>query len=67
MNKVKAAAGKVRDFLGEVADELRKCTWPTWVELRGSTMVVMGSVVLMAAVIALYDTIMLVLLKVLAP
>jgi len=30
-------------------EELKKCTWPTWDELKGSTMVVMVSILLLGA------------------
>ena len=28
---------KLRDYLNQTREELRKCTWPTWDELKGST------------------------------
>ena len=31
----------------QTMEELRKCTWPTWVELKGSTVVVMVSILLL--------------------
>ncbi len=33
----------------ETQEELKKCTWPTWDELTGSTAVVMVSVALLGA------------------
>jgi preprotein translocase subunit SecE len=31
----------------QTMEELRKCTWPTWVELKGSTVVVMAAILLL--------------------
>ena len=28
---------KLRNYLDQTREELRKCTWPTWDELKGST------------------------------
>ena len=39
---------KLRNYILETREELRKCTWPTWDELKGSTVVVMISIVLLA-------------------
>jgi preprotein translocase subunit SecE len=36
-------------YLKETREELKKCTWPTWDELRGSTVVVMVAIVLLGA------------------
>jgi preprotein translocase subunit SecE len=43
-------AGHLARFANYVAltrEELRKCTWPTWDELKGSTVVVTISIVLL--------------------
>jgi preprotein translocase subunit SecE len=34
-------------YVQETREELRKCTWPTWDELKGSTVVVAISIVLL--------------------
>jgi preprotein translocase subunit SecE len=34
-------------YVLETREELRKCTWPTWDELKGSTIVVMISIALL--------------------
>jgi len=31
---------KIKNYVSETKDELRKCTWPSWEELKGSTVVV---------------------------
>jgi preprotein translocase subunit SecE len=36
-------------YVRETQEELKKCTWPTWDELTGSTAVVMVSVALLGA------------------
>jgi len=36
---------KISAYWGEMMDEMRKCTWPTWDELLGSTVLVMVAVV----------------------
>ena len=38
---------KLRNYVLETREELRKCTWPTWEELKGSTVVVMISIFLL--------------------
>ena len=35
---------KISAYLGETMQEMRKCTWPTWDELVGSTAVVVVAV-----------------------
>ncbi len=36
---------RLTNYVQETREELRKCTWPTWDELKGSTVVVMISIV----------------------
>ena len=36
--------GRMRTYVLETREELRKCTWPSWNELKGSTLVVMISI-----------------------
>jgi preprotein translocase subunit SecE len=38
---------RLSGYFRETQDELKKCTWPTWDELMGSTAVVMVSVALL--------------------
>jgi preprotein translocase subunit SecE len=40
---------KLSGYFRETQDELKKCTWPTWDELTGSTVVVIVSVALLGA------------------
>jgi preprotein translocase subunit SecE len=46
---------KLRKFLKEVRIELTKVTWPTFSELRGSTGVVIATVLIMTLFIGLVD------------
>jgi len=34
-------------YVAQTREELRKCTWPTWDELKGSTVIVTISIVLL--------------------
>jgi preprotein translocase subunit SecE len=40
---------KLRNYILETREELRKCTWPSRDELKGSTVVVMISIMLLVA------------------
>jgi preprotein translocase subunit SecE len=40
---------KLRNYILETREELKKCTWPTWDELKGSTVVVMISIAILGA------------------
>jgi len=42
-------------YVQETKEELKKCTWPTWDELRGSTLVVMISILLMGLFTVVVD------------
>jgi preprotein translocase subunit SecE len=38
---------KIRNYVAETQEELRKCTWPSWDELKGSTLLVMVTMALL--------------------
>lgn len=38
---------RLADYVAETREELKKCTWPTWVELKGSTVVVSVAIALL--------------------
>ncbi len=38
---------RISNYVRETQEELRKCTWPTWDELKGSTVVVVISIVIL--------------------
>ena len=46
---------KLRNYVGETREELRKCTWPSWDELRGSTVLVIVSIVLLGVFTVIVD------------
>ena len=43
------------DYVRLTREELRKCTWPTWEELKGSTLLVAVSIVLLGGFTVLVD------------
>jgi preprotein translocase SecE subunit len=48
---------RLRNYWNATGDELRKCAWPSWEELKGSTVVVTITIALMGAFCYLVDTI----------
>jgi preprotein translocase subunit SecE len=38
---------QIATYVQQTREELRKCTWPTWEELKGSTVLVSISIVLL--------------------
>jgi len=42
----------------QTVEELKKCTWPTWDELKGSTVVVMVSIALLGAFTFVVDKVL---------
>ena len=44
-------------YVQETREELKKCSWPTWVELKGSTALIMVSIGLMGAFTEVVDRI----------
>ena len=53
--------GQVRQlaaYVQETREELKKCSWPTWVELKGSTALIMISIALMGALTEVVDRIL---------
>ena len=58
MSKAAELIQVTRTFLGEVGAELKKCSWPTRPELFDSTVVVILSVLLLGAFIALCDIVL---------
>ena len=45
------------DYVKQTREELRKCTWPTWDELKGSTVLIGVSIMLLGAFIVVADVI----------
>ena len=46
---------QLTDYVKQTREELRKCTWPTWDELKGSTVVVTISIVILGGFTVLVD------------
>jgi preprotein translocase subunit SecE len=49
---------KIRDYVAETQEELRKCSWPSRDELKGSTVVIMVTVALLGVFTVLVDWIL---------
>ena len=48
---------RLSNYVAETREELKKCTWPTWDELKGSTLVVFVSILLLGAFTVIIDRI----------
>jgi preprotein translocase subunit SecE len=46
---------RLRNYVGETREELKKCTWPSRDELKGSTVVVVISTILLGAFTVVLD------------
>lgn len=55
---------KLWNFLVEVRAELKKVTWPTWIEVFSSTIVVIITTLIFAAVIGVWDWVLMRLMRV---
>jgi preprotein translocase subunit SecE len=58
---------KLANFVRETREELHKCTWPTWNELKGSTVVVMISIALLGGFTVLCDAVFYAVMHLLTP
>ena len=45
-------------YVQETREELKKCSWPTWIELRGSTLLIIVSVLLLGLFVVVVDRIL---------
>jgi preprotein translocase subunit SecE len=55
---------RLSGYWGETMEELKKCTWPTWEELNGSTVVVIASVALLGGFTVIVDFLLASLIKI---
>jgi preprotein translocase subunit SecE len=46
---------QIATYVQQTREELKKCTWPTWAELKGSTVVVSISIVLLGGLTVAVD------------
>jgi preprotein translocase subunit SecE len=49
---------KLTDYVLATREELRKCTWPTWDELKGSTVVVAISIFILGGFTVAVDQVL---------
>ena len=63
MEKLKTWWNAVHTFYDEVRMELKKCSWPSWPELKESTVVVIVSVVILGVFVGFTDLLLNGLLK----
>jgi preprotein translocase subunit SecE len=55
--------GKVKNYLNEVAREMKKVSWPTRAQLRESTYIVIVTMLIFTAFVYLVDLIMVKIMK----
>jgi preprotein translocase subunit SecE len=48
-------------YVQETREELKKCSWPTWVELRGSTVLIITTVAMLGIFIVIVDRVLFVI------
>ena len=53
----KGHLAKIAEYVRQTREELRKCTWPTWDELKGSTVLVTLSIALLGVFTVIVDRI----------
>jgi preprotein translocase subunit SecE len=46
---------QLSNYVSQTREELKKCTWPTWAELKGSTVLVAISILLLSGFIVVVD------------
>ena len=46
---------RLATYVEQTREELKKCTWPTWDELKGSTVIVMISIVILGLFTVVVD------------
>jgi preprotein translocase subunit SecE len=46
---------QLTNYVQQTREELRKCTWPTWDELKGSTVVVSISMLIIGGFVVVVD------------
>ena len=60
----KGAFLRLSAYWNETMEELKKCTWPTWDELQGSTVVVVVSVGLLGGFTVFVDAVVTAIIKI---
>jgi preprotein translocase subunit SecE len=49
---------QISNYVQQTREELRKCTWPTWDELKGSTVLIAISMLLLGGFIVVADVVL---------
>lgn len=49
---------RLSQYIAETREELKKCTWPTWNELKGSTIVVLISILILGGFTVAVDAVL---------
>jgi preprotein translocase subunit SecE len=49
---------RLADYISETREELKKCSWPTWEELKGSTLLIIVMVSLLGAFVVITDRVL---------
>lgn len=55
MNKAASFPARVREYFEGLRDEMRLVTWPSWTQVRATTVVVIAAVFVFAAYFAIVD------------
>ena len=55
---------KIKNFFSDVKFEMKKVSWPTWTELKGSTYVVISFTILISVFLFFIDRILATLMQV---
>ncbi len=58
LSKAAHLPGDIKSYVGELQTEMRRVTWPSWPEVRATTLVVIACVFMFAAFFALMDALM---------
>jgi len=45
-------------YVRETREELNKCSWPSWVELRGSTVLIIATVAVLGIFVVVVDRVL---------
>ena len=49
---------RIRLYIQETREELKKCSWPSWEELKGSTALISIMIALLGGFVVLVDTVL---------
>ena len=54
---------RISNYISETREELRKCSWPSWAELKGSTIAVTITIVLLTLFTVAIDRLLFVFIR----